>query len=74
MQYKLQIVRELCEANDAVLLKETWLLPYDIGLLDTISSYFKSFSISAVDMSESLVGRPYGGLSVLWRKKIGQSI
>ena len=63
---KLQSVRELCEANGVVVLQETRLQPHDIGLLDSVSSGFKSSSISAVDTSDSLVGRPYGGLILLW--------
>ena len=35
------------------------------------NSDFRSFSVSAVNVNDSLVGRPYGGVSVLWRKSRG---
>ena len=35
-----------------------------------LNEHFLSFSISAVDSVELLTGRPYGGLSILWRMSI----
>ena len=58
---KLPVLSDLNQNIDIFLLQETVLLPADIGLLDSVHSDFSSFSISVVDDSESLVGRPYGG-------------
>ena len=69
---KIPVVGDICELNDIVLLQETWLLPCDFSLVDAIDSSFCIFSLSAVDMGKPLVGRPYGGLSLLWRREISK--
>lgn len=62
-------VRDLCEASDIVLLQETWLLPHDLGSINSIHEEFLGTANSAVDTSQGLLrGRPYGGLAILWRK------
>ena len=45
-------------------------MPHNLGIFDDLKSDFYSFSISAVDDGEILTGRPYGGLTILWRKSI----
>ncbi len=65
-------IRELCKASDVVLLQETWLLEHDLHLLNMISPDHYAKGISSVDCQEKLlVGRPHGGLAVLWRKTLG---
>ena len=67
----LPVIRDLCSKCDILILQETWLLPNNLSLLDKVHSEFTSFSMSSVDMSTQFVGRPYGGLSIMWRKSIG---
>ena len=67
---KLPIIRDLCEGNHIVLLQETWLMPHNLGILCNVHKDFDVYSISAVDCTQALVGRPYGGLSILWRKDL----
>ena len=45
-------------------------MPHDIHFLDGINSDFRSYSVSSVDAGETLTGRPYGGLSIMWRKSM----
>ena len=71
---KLPVIWDLCQNADILLLQETWLLPADVGLLDSVHSDFSSFSLSAVDDRELLVGRPYGGLSFMWRKSLAPAL
>ncbi|KAI5631200.1 hypothetical protein NE865_16086 [Phthorimaea operculella] len=67
-------VRELCKTADVIALQETWLLPHDIPILDTIDSDFAYTGNSAVDLSAGpLIGRPYGGVALLWRKNVFKS-
>ena len=40
---KLPVTANLCESSDLILLQETWLLPVDQNLLDSVSSEFCSF-------------------------------
>ena len=42
---------------------------HNIGLLDGVHQEFNAYSTSAVDPTQGLVGRPHGGLTVLWRKR-----
>ena len=65
------IITDMCSNNDIVLLQETLLLPHDLNLLNKVHPDFNSYSISSVDVGAGvLVGRPYGGLSVLWRNSL----
>ena len=66
---KLPVIQDLCNRADIILLQETWLMPHNTDFLNDIHVDFNAHSISAVSCSEILVGRPYGGLSILWRKK-----
>lgn len=64
-----QCVRELCETADIIALQETWLLPYDLDFIGTIDERFNYTGISSVDLSAGVLrGRPYGGLTIMWRK------
>ena len=65
---KLPIIAELCQNADIVLLQETWLLPVDLPLMNSVHKDYNAFPISSVDLGELLSGRPYGGLSLLWHK------
>jgi len=65
----LPVLRELCDRFDFILLQEHWLLPDELGLLNNIHEDFLSFGVSAVDVSRDvLVGRPFGGTAILYRK------
>ena len=71
---KLPIIKELCDENDIVLLQETWLMPHNLAVLEKIHANFSAYSISAVDCTRALVGRPYGGLSVLWKNSLSNLV
>ncbi|XP_049866364.1 uncharacterized protein LOC126372623 [Pectinophora gossypiella] len=65
----MQHVRDLCGVADVVAVQETWLMPHDLGLVDTIDINFGSVSRSAMDTSKGVIrGRPYGGTALLWRR------
>ena len=66
-------VRNLCSFNDIVFLQETWLCPDEIDLLQSIHKDFISVGTSAMTealQSGILLGRPYGGIGILWNKSI----
>ena len=68
-------IRNLCKTSDVILLQETWLTARELPLLSQISSQFYARGVSSMDTSSSLLnGRPFGGLAILWRKKLGTSI
>ena len=45
-------------------------MPHNTHVFNGLNDDFYSFSISAVDQEEFIVGRPYGGLTILWRKSV----
>ncbi|KAI5639815.1 hypothetical protein NE865_07715 [Phthorimaea operculella] len=56
-------------SNDFVCLQEHWLIPDDLDFINTIDEDFLYSGSSAVDTSAGpLIGRPYGGVAVMWRK------
>ena len=68
-------VLQLCETHDVVCLQEHWLLPNELSMLSDIHSDFYGFGYSAVDISSTiLIGRPYGGTAILYRKHLAPYI
>ena len=68
---KVGYLKQLCDNVDVICLQETWLLEHDLGILNNIHPDFTAFSISGVDSGAGiLVGRPFGGVSILWRNKL----
>ena len=68
-------VSNLCCKHDFVFLQEHWLLPNELDLLNNIHPDFHSHGLSAVDISHDiLVGRPYGGTAILYRKCLADKI
>lgn len=51
------------------------MLPHDLTMLTTVADEFGGTGTSAVDTSAGLLrGRPYGGVALLWRKSVFQSV
>ena len=67
---KLPYIAVLCEQSDIIFLQETWLMPHETNALDNVHPDFNNYSISSVDAGSVLVGRPYGGLTILYRKNL----
>lgn len=65
-------LQELCKVSDVILLQETWLLSFDLCILNQISDDFYAQGISSMNIENDVInGRPCGGLAFLWRKSIG---
>jgi len=65
----------LCDDYDVVLIQEHWLLPNELDLLHNVHFDFYGFGTSAVDeTSDLLIGRPYGGTAILYRKTFADKI
>jgi len=61
--------------HDIVFLQELWLLPHELNLLANLHHDFFGVGSSAVDTSSSmLVGRPFGGTAILYRKSLNSII
>ena len=64
-------IARLCNISDIVFVQEHWLFPSDLPLLNNVHQEFMSFGISSIDPSDGLLlGRPYGGVAVLWRNSL----
>ena len=61
----------LCKSHDVVCVQEHWLLPDNIHNLNDIHPDFNGIGVSAVSPQEKiLTGRPYGGVGIIWHKKL----
>nr|XP_053608905.1 uncharacterized protein LOC128674418 [Plodia interpunctella] len=70
-----EAVQSLCEICDIIVLQETWLYDYGIPLLSSIHENFEYTGKSSMDLSTGpLRGRPYGGLAILWRSGVFDSV
>ena len=74
LKRSINAVEDLCTKNDIVLLQETWLTKQDLHLLKSVNQNFNGEGISNVDLCNGpLLGRPYGGLAILWKKSLDLS-
>ena len=65
-------MRQLCDANDIIFLQETWLTFEELSMLKSVHADFYADGVTAMDTSSGLLlGRPFGGIAILWRKSIG---
>jgi len=68
-------VVDLCNKFDIICLQEHWLLPNEISYLSNIHPDFLAVGHSAVNLSqEILIGRPYGGTGILYKRSLGQLV
>ena len=69
------ISENLLSRCNLVALQETWLLPHELPLCESLYPSFCGFGTSAVDVGRGLVrGRPYGGLAWLWDKRLDSQV
>ena len=68
-------VAKLCIDNDILLFQEHWLLSADLPMLNNIHTDFLSYGLSAIDITKDiLVGRPFGGTAILYKKSLAHNI
>ena len=62
-------ILELCASYDIILIQETWLFDFDFSSLNNIHHEFYGRGESAIKSEDGvLIGRPHGGIAILWRK------
>ena len=75
LKSSLHEVSVICENNDLVFLQETWLAKFELPMLNSIHQSFLGLGTTAFDSSSALLlGRPYGGVAILWRKALQPAI
>ena len=62
------------DSLDIYFIQEHWLHHDHLHKIREISLDFTSVSVSGMDSSSLLVGRPYGGCSILYRKSLSTCI
>ena len=62
------------ENVDILYLQETWLLPSNIQKLGCIHEAYLYHGVSAVDNKTLLMGRPYSGVGILYKKSLSKLI
>ena len=67
----ISMLHSLCESHDIVCVQEHWLHNYEFSKFSDWCPEFNVYGISAMNdkvASGILVGRPFGGVAVLWKK------
>ena len=67
-------LKTLCDASDIILLQETWLASDEILLLKNLHSDFYADGVSSLSDNGLRIGRPHGGIAVMWRKQLAQVV
>ena len=67
---KIDYITSLCTRHDFVFLQEHWLISDNLNIFIDQIPNISCHGISAMDTSQLLAGRPYGGCSILWRSSI----
>ena len=64
---------DLCNSHDFVFLQETWMSRAQLPTLSNINNEFVGYGLSSLKDEEQIyTGRPFGGISVLWRKTLNK--
>ena len=69
----LSMLQALCNNNDIILIQEHWLHSHEFHKFSDLFDDFNVYSISSMDEKFSsglLIGRPFSGISILWRKAL----
>ena len=67
-------LRDVIDSFDLLLIQEHWLHQNHLSIINEISSNFCSTSVSSMDPCSLLVGRPFGGCSIIYRKSLLSSV
>ena len=76
-QMDFQMLQILCKSYDIIFIQEHWLQESELQKIDLINCNYNCFSLSSMNQkvaSGILVGRPFGGVAVLWRKELSRLI
>ena len=69
-QLKFEYVSDLLVRHDFLLLQELWLLPEQLVLLDGVAGGCCKTAASPMRSNVERLGRPFGGVAILWKEAI----
>ena len=55
---------------DIICLQETWVQEHEVNKLSSIKSGYMAVSVSGIDNTNILQGRPYGGVCIMYRNEL----
>ena len=64
----------LCNTYDIIMLQETWLQDFEENLVCNLNENYCATSVSTMKSDKKIVGRPFGGTSILWKKELSDNI
>ena len=67
-------LKDSIDSLDLCFIQEHWLMKSRLNRLYDLSPDFLSVSVSSIDDSSLLVGRPFGGCAILYRKSLLLSV
>lgn len=62
------MLTDLLRTMDVVVVQEHWLRECNFLILNDINRNFDMFAVLAMNQDSIIMGRPYGGIAILWRK------
>ncbi len=66
-------MHDLCDINDIVCVQETWLAKDQLSVLSNTHNDLIGNGVSAINDELGIhVGRPFGGIGIMWRKTINK--
>ena len=71
-----EFIRDFLNKNvpDVLFIQETWLLNANMGRLNEIHDAYIGNGVSGTPDDELLIGRPRGGVGILWKRTLSDSI
>jgi len=66
--------RETLKKHDIVCLQETWLQAFENNILEDLMPEFSFACKTSMKSHHCHVGRPYGGIAILWKTKLDDYI
>ena len=73
----LSMIENLCDTHDIIFIQEHWLQESELYKINNINTDFNCFSISSMSKKLSsgiLTGRPFGGVSIMFKKSLSSLI
>ena len=72
---KTAYVRHLCDNQniDILFMQETWLTERNMNQLAFIHDSYMFHGVSGIKNDELLLGRPHGGVAILWKHDLSKS-
>jgi hypothetical protein len=73
----LPMLKSLCNSFDIILIQEHWLHTHELYKFSEIFPDYNSCGISSMNEKLAaglLVGRPFGGVAILWKKSLNFSM